>query len=155
MVVIRAALFLALVCVLMFSYTDIARAHWDLDSRFWQDDEEKDRFFLRIHNGTHANRKPVRRKLNVCFWLEVEGNKDYTPVSDKQCSMVVIEPDGWKNFSFELNKLSVHEDVKNTDRLKKGNYRAVVVAREQKGMIARLLFGAVLERLYSYFEVKE
>jgi len=58
------------------------------------------------------------------------------------------------DFAFSLREAAVQEQARKGANLKRGSYRAVVMAREQKGALARILFGASLERLYSYFEVK-
>jgi hypothetical protein len=130
-----------------------ALAHWDMEPRFWAD-EPKGQFYLRIHNGAHANRSAVKKELNVCFWLEGLSGGTYSAVSEKKCSLVVLKPDEWMDFVFDLRGTAIQESVKNGAVLKKGSYRAVAMAREQKGTLARILFGAALERLYSYFEVK-
>ncbi len=64
------------------------------------------------------------------------------------------KPDVWMDFAFNLRKTAVQEPAKQGANLRKGSYRAVAMAREQRGTLARILFGAALERLYSYFEVK-
>ena len=46
--------------------TTSALAHWDMEPRFWAD-ESKEKFYLRIHNGAHANRSAVKKELEVCF----------------------------------------------------------------------------------------
>lgn len=130
-----------------------ALAHWDMEPRFWPDDA-KETFYLRIHNGAHANRSATRKELNVCFWVEELSAGAYQAVSEKKCSMVVLKPDVWMDFSFSLREATALEQAKKGAGLKKGSYRAVAMAREQKGTLARILFGAALERLYSYFEVK-
>lgn len=78
----------------------------------------------------------------------------YSAVSEKRCSLVVLKPDEWMDFAFNPKEAAIQEQAKNGANLKKGSYRAVAMAREQKGTLARILFGAALERLYSYFEVK-
>lgn len=133
--------------------TTAASAHWDMDPRFWAD-ESKGQFYLRIHNGSHANRKPVKRELKVCFWVEKLSENAYSAVSEKKCSTVVLKPDEWLNVDFNLEEAPIQEKAKNGTNLKKGSYRAVAMVREQKGTLARILFGAALERLYSYFDVK-
>ncbi len=130
-----------------------ALAHWDMEPRFWAD-ESKGQFYLRIHNGAHANRNAVKKELNVCFWLEGLSGNAYSAVSEKKCTLVVLRPDEWKDFVFNLREASIQGQAKNGANLKKGSYRAVAMAREQKGTLARILFGAALERLYTYFEVK-
>jgi len=130
-----------------------ALAHWSMEPRFWAD-ESKEEFYLRIHNGAHANRSPVKRELSVCFWVEELSGGTHTAISEKKCSTVVLKPDEWLNFVFDLKEAAIHERAKNLGKLKKGSYRAVAMAREQKGRLAKILFGAALERLYSYFEVK-
>ena len=134
-------------------YTTSALAHWDMEPRFWAD-ESKGQFYLRIHNGAHANRSPVKKELNVCFWVEELSGSTYTAVSEKKCRAVLLKPDEWLDFAFDLKEAAIQEQAKNGANLKKGSYRAVAMAREQKGTLARILFGAALERLYSYFEVK-
>jgi hypothetical protein len=130
-----------------------ALAHWNMEPRFWPDDA-KETFYLRIHNGAHANRSAVKKELNVCFWVEELSGGAYKAVSEKKCSTVVLNPDVWMDFAFSLREAAVQEQAKNGANLKKGSYRAVAMAREQKGRLAKILFGAALERLYSYFEVK-
>lgn len=130
-----------------------ALAHWNMEPRFWADDS-KETFYFRIHNGAHANRSAVKKELNVCFWVEELSGGDYKAVSEKKCSTVVLKPDVWMDFAFSLREAAVQEQAKKGANLKKGSYRAVAMAREQKGTLARILFGAALERLYSYFEVK-
>lgn len=134
-------------------HTAAALAHWDMEPRFWAD-ESKGQFYLRIHNGAHANRSAVKKELNVCFWLEELSEGTYSAVSEKRCSLVVLKPDAWMDFVFNPKEAAIREQAKNGANLKKGSYRAVAMAREQKGTLARILFGAALERLYSYFEVK-
>jgi hypothetical protein len=56
--------------------------------------------------------------------------------------------------SFNRSGLAIQQQAKANGKLKKGSYRAVVVAKEQKGRLEKILFGAALEKLYSYFEVK-
>lgn len=141
----------ALIGVLLHSAP--ALAHWDMEPRFWAD-ESKEKFYLRIHNGAHANRSPVKKELNVCFWVEGLTRGVYEAVSEKKCSTVLLKPDEWLDFVFDLKEAAMQEKAKKGANLKKGSYRAVAMAREQKGTLARILFGAALERLYSYFEVK-
>ena len=133
--------------------TTAASAHWVMEPRFWADDS-KEKFYLRIHNGAHANRSPVMKKLNVCFWVEGLSGGAYNAVSEKKCSTVIMKPGEWLDFAFDLKEAAILEPAKNGANLKKGSYRAVATAREQKGTLAKILFGAALERLYSYFEVK-
>ncbi|MCL4492644.1 MAG: hypothetical protein M1510_12245 [Nitrospirae bacterium] len=146
------ALSLALLLGAVFQ-TAIARAHWDMEPRFWAD-ASKEKFFLRIHNGAHANRNPVRKELNVCFWIERSAGEVQTRVSEKKCIMTVLKPDEWMTFTFGLKDLAIHGDAQNRGTLKKGSYRAVAMAREQRSTLARIFLGAALERLYTYFEVK-
>ncbi len=130
-----------------------ALAHWNMEPRFWADDS-KETFYLRIHNGAHANRNAVKKELNVCFWVEELSGGTYKAVSEKKCSTVVLKPDVWMDFTFSLREAAVEQQAKKGANLIKGSYRAVAMAREQKGRLAKFLFGAALERLYSYFEVK-
>ncbi|MCL5022694.1 MAG: hypothetical protein M1497_04900 [Nitrospirae bacterium] len=130
-----------------------AMAHWDMEPRFWAD-ATGEKFFLRIHNGAYANRSAVRKELNVCFWVEERSGNLYQAVSEKKCSMVTLKPDEWMDFVFDLRTVTMRGEAINGVRLKKGSYRAVAVAREQRGMVARILLGAALERLYSYFQVQ-
>jgi len=124
-----------------------------MEARFWAD-HSKEKFYLRIHNGAHANRNPVKRDLKVCFWVEELVGNAYNAVSEKECRSVVVRPNEWLDFVFDLRKIGMQGRVKNGLKLKMGSYRAVVVAREQRSALAKFLFGAALERLYSYFEVK-
>lgn len=130
-----------------------ADAHWDMEPRFWAE-KTQERFFLRIHNGAHANRKASRKEMMVCFWLERAKGASYEKVSEKKCSEAVMEPDAWMNFVFALKEAVLHDEAKRGSKLKPGNYRAVAMAREQKGKVAKIFFGAALERLYTYFTVK-
>ncbi len=130
-----------------------ALAHWNMEPRFWADDS-KETFYLRIHNGAHANRSAEMKELKVCFWVEGLSGGTYTAVSEEKCSTVLLKPDEWLDFVFDLKKAVMQEKATDRGRLKKGSYRAVAMAREQKGRLAKILFGAALERLYSYFEVK-
>jgi hypothetical protein len=125
-----------------------------MEARFWGDNSGEI-FYFRIHNGSHANRSPVRKDLNICFWLEEPtAAKTYASITEKKCSTVVLKPEEWMDFSFNRSDLAIQQQAKDNGKLKKGSYRAVVVAKEQKGMLERILFGAALEKLYSYFEVK-
>lgn len=133
--------------------TTSAQAHWDMEPRFWAD-ESKGQFYLRIHNGAHANRRAVRKELNVCFWVERLSGNTYSAVSEKKCRTVVLKPDEWLDFTFDLKEAAIQEEAKIGEHLRKGSYRAVAMAREQKGTLTKIFFGAALERLYSYFEVK-
>ena len=141
------------VLLVLVLQTTAASAHWDMEPRFWAD-ESKGQFYLRIHNGAHANRNAVRKELSVCFWVEGLSGSTYSAVSEKKCRTAVLKPDEWLDFAFALKETVIQEKAKNGAHLKKGSYRAVAMAREQKGTLARILFGAALERLYSYFEVK-
>lgn len=148
-----------LVVLLMLSFLSVtlqpvySEAHWDMEPRFWAD-ESKEKFFFRIHNGSHANRNPVKKELSVCFWIEELHSNDYAVISDKKCTMVVIKPDEWMTFDFELKDVDIRAETKNNKKLKRGNYRAAAMAREQKSKLEKLFFGASMERLYSYFEIK-
>lgn len=151
-VLYRQACALALLATALF-FPTAAAGHWDMDARFWQDDV-KERFNLRIHNGTHANREPVRRELDICFWVEKEKDRSYMPVSERKCTANVLRPDEWLNLSFNMGEVRFDEGCRPGGKLSSGKYRAVMTAREKKGIIARLIFGAALERLYTYFEVR-
>ncbi len=129
-------------------------AHWDLDSRFWRENPEDQKFLLRIHNGTHANQTPVERLLSICFWVERVDGENYTPVSEKMCFAEAIKPDEWKTYGFELKELVVYEEAKQAGKLLTGRYRAVAVAREQKSRWIKIFLGAALLRHYSDFVVK-
>lgn len=124
-----------------------ASAHWEMDSRFWQDKSDDEKFHFRLHNGIHANRKPVSRELKVCFWLERNAGDEFEPISDRKCSLTTLEPDEWGDFEFNVYDLDIFEHAKTLGQLKQGVYRAKVSAREQKNRISSLLFGAALERL--------
>jgi hypothetical protein len=131
-----------------------AQGHWDMEARFWGDNSGET-FTFRIHNGSHANRSPVRKELNICFWLEQStAATTYASITEKKCSMVVLKPEEWMEVSFNRSDLAIQQQAKANGKLKKGSYRAVVVAKEQKGRLEKILFGAALEKLYSYFEVK-
>lgn len=143
---------LLLMFVVMFQAKAVV-AHWDMEPRFWADDS-REKFFLTIHNGYHANRKPVKRDLNVCFWIEKLQDREYKIISQKRCTMTVVRPDEWVSLTFDIKDISIQEDIRNSGRLKRGSYRAVTLAREQKNRLAKILFGAALERLYAYFEIK-
>jgi type II secretory pathway component PulL len=129
-------------------------AHWDLDSRFWRENPEDEKFLLRIHNGTHANQRPVERLLRICFWVERVDGENYTPVSEKMCFAGAIKPDEWKTHGFELKDLVVYEEAKQAGKLLTGRYRAVAVAREQRNRWVKIFLGAALLRHYSDFVVK-
>lgn len=144
---------LTALCIIVALRVIPAGAHWDMEPRFWADDA-KEQFFLRIHNGAHANRKATRKEMTVCFWIEGSVDKSYRQVSEKKCSEAVIEPDMWMDFVFKLKEAALYDEAKGVRGLKPGSYRAVAMAREQKGRLAKILFGAALERLYSYFEFK-
>ncbi len=130
-----------------------ASAHWDMEPRFWADDA-KETFHLTIHNVAHGDRSPGTREMNVCFWIEGLSANSYSAVSDKKCREAVLKPNQWLEFLFQMRETVIQDRAKNGAKLKKGNYRAVVLAREQRGRLAKILFGAALERLYSYFDVK-
>lgn len=131
-----------------------AYGHWDMEARFWGDNSGET-FYFRIHNGSHANRSPVRKELNICFWIEEPtAVKTYAPITEKKCSTAVLKPEEWMDFSFNRSDLAIQQQAKAGGKLKTGSYRAVVVAKEQKGMLKKILFGAALSKLYSYFEVK-
>ncbi|MBI5199144.1 MAG: hypothetical protein HZA09_03915 [Nitrospirae bacterium] len=143
---------LLLVFVVMF-HANAVLAHWDMEPRFLADDS-KEKFFLTIHNGYHANRKPVKKNLNVCFWIEKLQDREYKIISEKRCTMTIVRPDEWVSLTFDIKDISIQEGFRNSGRLKRGSYRAVTLAREQKSRLAKILFGAALERLYAYFEIK-
>jgi hypothetical protein len=115
----------------MFSATP-AYGHWDMEARFWGDNSGET-FHFRIHNGSHANRSPVRKELNICFWLEEPmAAKTYEAITEKKCSTVILKPEEWMDFSFNLSDLAIQQQAKANGKLKKGSYRAVVVAKELK-----------------------
>jgi len=151
----KARIFVVLFAiVLVFLNADEALCHWNMEARFWAE-ADSDKFFLRIHNGEHANRRPTKKDLNVCFWIEEAGEGgSFTVASDKKCSAVVLKPDEWMTFEFRMKDAVLKKDITVDGNMKKGKYRAVAYAREQKGWFMRLIFGAAMERLYSYFEVK-
>lgn len=143
-----------LTAVLMLLNSDDALGHWNMEARFWAEGQNE-KFFLRIHNGEHANRRPTKKDLNVCFWIEEtsEGNNSRT-VSEKKCRAVVLKPDEWMTFEFKMTDAVLNMDATTDGKIKKGKYRAVAYAREQKRWFVKLIFGAAMERLYTYFEVK-
>lgn len=145
------AFVVALVCV----YASPASAHWDMDARFWLDKKAENKFIFRIHNGSHANRDPVRRTLNICFWIEGMSGSVYEPVSDKKCELVDMKSDTWKKLELEVYDLAINGSVKIGGKLKNGVYKVKVSAREQKNRFMRLIFGASLERLSVDILVKE
>lgn len=149
----RLLLLIFLGATFMLVQPDKATGHWDMEARFWAA-EGNEKFFLRIHNGEHANRRPVKKDMNVCFWIEDTGEGSNRLVSEKICSTVMIKPDEWMTFEFGMKDAVFEKDTVVDGKMKKGRYRAVALAREQKGWFMKLLFGAAMERLYSYFEVK-
>lgn len=149
--VLSLTLAFALVCV----YSSPASAHWDMDARFWLDKESENRFVFRIHNGSHANRDPVRRTLNICFWIEGVSGSLYEPVSDKKCELVDMKPDTWKKMELKVYDLAINGSVKKEAKLIDGAYKAKVSAREQKSGLTKLIFGASMERLFVEFVVKD
>lgn len=146
-------LLLTVISLVLFQIAE-AEAHWNMEPRLWSDDS-REKFNFTIHNGSHANVTPTTKDLEVCYWVEKRNlDTEFEQVSEKECSFIQILPDDWFRMSFKLNDVVFYEGVKNTDTLKKGSYRAVVVAREQKGLLKRIILGAAFERLYSYFEIK-
>lgn len=143
-----------LLCTWIVLSVSPAYGHWDMEARFWGDNSGET-FHFRIHNGSHANRSPVRKELNICFWLEEPmAAKTYASITEKKCSTAVLKPEEWMDFSFHRSDLVIQQQAKANGELKKGSYRAVVVVKEQKGRLEKILFGAALEKMYSYFEVK-
>ncbi len=120
-------------------------AHWNMEPKFWVD-ESKEKFFVLMHNKAHANHDPVKERIEVCFWIEEVRDKVYKRVSEKKCMKFVLEPNELKTVSFDLKELSVS--------LRKGNYRAVAVARQVKSKIVKFFMGAAMARLSENFEVK-
>src|SRR5512146_1992282 len=102
-----------------------AQGHWDMEARFWGDNSGET-FSLRIHNGSHANRSPVRRELNICFWLEQSTDATtYESITEKKCSTVVLKPEEWMEASINRGDLTMQQQAKAKGKLKKGSYRAV------------------------------
>src|SRR3972149_10093730 len=85
--------------VMVIVQTKIAEAHWNMEARLWADDS-KEKFFFRIHNGAHANRNPVKKELNVCFWIEDVAGGSNKIISEKKCDTVIMKPDEWIDFVF-------------------------------------------------------
>jgi len=151
----RFILLLALGFTPVFAFVSPAWAHWDMDARFWLDKKVENKFIFRIHNGSHANRYPVRRTLKICFWIESKRGSGYEPVSGKKCKLVDMKPDTWEKQELQVYDLDINESVKNDGKLKDGAYKMKVSAREQKNSFLKLLFGASLERLFVDIVVKD
>ncbi len=133
--------------VLLITMSGLAIAHWDMDSRFWQDKNEDTLYRFRLHNGTHVNRQPTQRELNLCFWLEKKIDQDYRLISNKLCEPVFMRPDEWKDFKYSLNDLKAPIKGGKKSGFPKGMYRVKVSAKEKKNWLSAMLFGAALERL--------
>ncbi|VAX20820.1 hypothetical protein MNBD_NITROSPINAE04-1908 [hydrothermal vent metagenome] len=146
---------LALAFMSVCAYSSPAGAHWDMDARFWLDKKVENKFIFRIHNGSHANRYPVRRTLNVCFWIEGKRGGAYEPVSEKKCKLTDMKPDTWEKSELNVYDLAIDGSVKKDGKLRDGEYKVKVSAREQKNRFMRLLFGASLERLAVDVVVKD
>lgn len=147
---------LASAFVLALVYSSPASAHWDMDARFFMDKKVENKFIFRIHNGSHANRDPVRRTLNICFWIEGKSGTLFEPVSDKKCELVDMKSDTWRKLELKVyDDLAINGSVKNDGKLKDGSYKVKVAAREQKNGLMKLIFGASLERLTVDIIVKE
>lgn len=116
-----------------------------MEPRFWAD-ESKEKFFLSLHNKADANRDPVREKMEVCFWIE--GIRDNIPkrISEKRCIKFVMKPEELKTLDFELKESYFS--------FKRGNYRAVAMARQIKSRFVKFFLGAAMVRLYADFKVK-
>ena len=140
---------------LVAGLTGVAGAHWDMESRFWQDKKQGEVFHFRLHNGSHANRQPVVRELDVCFWLEEKIQKGFAAVSEKKCQLVTMKPDEWRDFRFVIDELKVNQQARKSGSIVSGVYKARVSAQEQKHWISAMLFGAALERLALDLELKK
>jgi len=140
---------------LVAGFAGIASAHWDMESRFWQDKKQGEVFHFRLHNGSHANRQPVLRELDVCFWLEGKIQSGFATVSEKKCQLVTMKPDEWRDFRFVIGELKVNAEASKSGSIVPGEYKARVSAKEQKHWISAMLFGAALERLGLDLELKE
>lgn len=149
----RQLLLVVFAAIVLVFQADETLGHWNLEPRFWAADGNE-KFFLRIHNGAHANRKSTKKDLNVCFWIEKVGEGSNSVISDKKCSAVVMKPDEWLTFEFSLRDAVLIRDEQTNGKLIGGRYRAVAMAREQQGWFMKLIFGAAMERVYVYFEVK-
>jgi len=146
---------LALMFMSIGVHSSPAGAHWDMDARFWMDKKVENRFIFRIHNGSHANRYPVRRTLNICFWIEGKRGGVYEPVSEKKCKLADMKPDTWEKSELNVYDLAIDGSVKKDGKLRDGEYKVKVSAREQKNRFMRLIFGASLERLFVDVVVKD
>ena len=149
----RQLLLIVLASIFLFIQSEEAIGHWDMEARLWAEGGNE-KFLLRIHNGEHANRKPTKKDLKVCFWIEDAGEGNNRLVSEKKCSTVIIKPDEWMTFEFSIRDIPINEAAKSQGKLKAGKYRAVAQAREQRGWFMKLILGAAMERVYNYFEVK-
>ncbi len=151
---VRGAIVFA-VMGLAVGFAGVASAHWDMESRFWQDKKQGEVFHFRLHNGTHVNRQPILRELNVCFWLEGKNESGFAAVSERKCQLVTMKPDEWKDFRFVISELKVNPEAGKSGSLVPGEYKARVSARERKHWISAMLFGTALERLALDLEMKD
>jgi len=122
-----------------------AEAHWNMEPRFWAD-ESKKKFFLSLHNKADANRDPVKEKMEVCFWIEEVRDNIPKRISEKRCIKFVMKPNEFKTLDFELKETYFS--------FKRGNYRAVAMARQRKSRFVKFFMGAALAKLYADFDVK-
>jgi hypothetical protein len=126
-----------------------------MDARFFLDKKAENKFIFRIHNGSHANRDPERRTLDICFWVEGMSGTVYEPVSDKKCELIDMKADSWRKLELEVYDLALNASVIENSKLTNGVYNVKVSAREQKGGLMKLIFGASLERLSVEIVVKD